>query len=84
MNAKILCLFLMIFVVMVFSGCTQKELVYVDRPVQVNIPTKCVIQIPVCDSNKLTYTGEINEMRLCINRLREAMNQCNEGVLNGQ
>ena len=29
-----------------FSGCSQKEIVYVDREVVVKVPQKCIIKLP--------------------------------------
>ena len=79
MIVKILSLFLMMFVLMGFSGCTTKtEYVYVDRVSEVKVPVKCVIKVPTCDNTKVTYTGLVTEMRLCINRLSEAAELCNK------
>lgn len=71
MNVKILKSLLMIFVMLVISGCTQK--VYVDRPVEVKVPVKVELPKVECYSGKKTYTEEIKEMRLCIERYKQVM-----------
>lgn len=64
----------MIFVVLGISGCAEK--VYIDRPVEVKIPVKCVVPEVKCYPGQDTYTGEIREMRLCIERHKEASEVC--------
>lgn len=53
----------------VVSGCTEK--VYVDRPVEVKVPQKVDLPKVKCYSGQATYTEEIKEMRLCIERYKE-------------
>lgn len=74
MNAKILKSLLTIFVVLVISGCADK--VYVDRPIEVKVPVKCTIPDVVCYAKQPTYTEEIKEMRLCIERYKQASEVC--------
>ena len=74
MNVKILKSLLMISVVLGISGCTEK--VYVDRPVEVKIPVKCVVPEVKCYAGQETYTEEIKEMRLCIERYKQAVEVC--------
>lgn len=78
MNAPMLKLFLMIFALLVFSGCTRTVTVY--KPVEVLVPVDvpCAVPAPVCDSSKTTDTELITEARLCIRRYREAFNACTE------
>lgn len=74
MNVMILKNCLMIFVLLVISGCSEK--VYVDRPVEVKVPVKCVVPEVICSAGKPTYTEEIQEMRLCIERYKQASAVC--------
>lgn len=74
MSAKILKSLLMIFAVVAISGCADK--VYVDRPIEVKVPVKCVVPDVVCYPKQATYTEEIKEMRLCIERYKQASEVC--------
>ena len=75
MNVKTLKNWLMILGVLVIStGCTEK--VYVDRPVEVKVPVKCVVPEVKCYPGKATYTEEIAEMRICIERYKQAVEVC--------
>ena len=79
MNAKILKTCLILFALMVFSGCacSPVEVVkYVDRPYEVKVPVACVVPDVACDANQSTYTGIVKEMRLCIERYKEAVGVC--------
>ena len=72
MNAKILNLFLMIFVVMVISGCTTVTKIH-------KVPTivACEIEEPaVCHYGKPTYTEEITQMRKCIKAYNSLIQVC--------
>jgi len=79
MSAKILKTCLILFVAAGFSGCacTPVETVrYVDRPYEVKVPVACTPPPVACDANQSTYTGVIKEMRLCIERYKEAAEVC--------
>lgn len=56
------------------TGCGSK--VYVDRPIEVMVPVKCEIPEVVCKAGQPTYTEEIKEMRLCIERYKQAIEVC--------
>lgn len=75
MSVKILKRFLMIFATLAISGCT-KEVQYIDRPYEVKVPVKCIVPETKCYPNQPTYTEEIKEMRLCIERYKEAAEVC--------
>ena len=75
MNVKILKSFLILSVIILFSGCA-KETIYVDRPVEIKVPVKCVVPEVVCNTNQKTYTEVINEMYRCILEQREAAKVC--------
>ena len=77
MNVKILKLSLMIFALLLFSGCSEKIL-YVDRPVKVYIPTECIIPEIHCDFNKITDTEVISSLRTCIEDLRKNISICQQ------
>lgn len=74
MNVKILNSLLMIFVMLAISGCTEK--VFVDRPVEVKVPVKCKVPEVKCFPGKKTYTEEIKELRMCIERHKQAAEVC--------
>lgn len=75
MNVKILRNWLMILGMLVIStGCTEK--VYVDRPVEVKVPVRCEMPTVTCFPGKNTYTEEIAEMRICIERYKQAIEVC--------
>lgn len=76
MNAMILKSLLMIFVLLGISGCNEK--VYVDRPIEVKVPVKCEVPKVVCTAGQATYTEEIREMRLCIERYKQAVAVCSK------
>jgi hypothetical protein len=76
MSAMILKSLLMIFVLLVISGCSEK--VYVDRPVEVKVPVKCEVPKVICTAGQATYTEEIREMRLCIERYKQAAAVCSK------
>lgn len=76
MNALILKILLIASVLLLFSGCTQKQIVYVDRPVEVKIPVKCIIPITHCDFNKETDTEVITSLRTCVEDFRKNSEVC--------
>jgi hypothetical protein len=46
MKLKILSITFLLSILILFSGCSQKEIVYVDREVIVKVPQKCIIKLP--------------------------------------
>ena len=76
MNAKILNLFLMIFVAMVISGCTTT----VANIHKVPTVIACEVETPsVCHYGKTTYTEEITQMRKCIKAYGSLIQACKGG-----
>ena len=75
MNAKILKSSLMIFAILLFSGCSEK-IVYVDRPIEVKVPVKCIIPATHCNFNQPTATEVIISLRTCIEDLKQSINVC--------
>lgn len=78
MNVKILKLLSIVFVALLFSACSNKEVVYVDRPIEVKVPTKCNVPVTHCDFNKPTDTEVVNSLRECIEELRKDIEVCNK------
>lgn len=80
MNARILKNYLTIFVTLVISalfiGCADK--VYVDRPYEVKVPVRVEIPTVKCYPKQETYTEEIKELRLCIERYKEVIDNYNK------
>ena len=76
MNVKILKILSIIFVALLFSACSNKELVYVDRAVEVKVPVKCNVPKTHCDFNKATDTEVVTSLRTCIEDLRESIEVC--------
>lgn len=76
MNVKILKTLSILFVALLFSACSNKELVYVDRPVEVKVPVKCNVPKTHCDFNKATDTEVVNTLRECIEELRRDIEVC--------
>ena len=72
---KILYVFLMLFAVQVFSGCTPKT-IYVDRDVEVFIPQKCYVKKTFCSEQGSLKEGTIAEFMRCVYELREAAKAC--------
>ena len=75
MNVKILKTGLILFVILLISGCS-KEIVYVDRPVEIKVPVKCVVPEVKCDFKKDTYTEIIDALVECIEIHKEAEKVC--------
>lgn len=76
MNAKILKILLIISGLFLFSGCSQKEIVYVDREVEVKVPVKCIAPKVECDFNKTTDTEVIQSLLICIKDLKKSNEVC--------
>lgn len=74
MSVKISKCLLMVFVMLGISGCAEK--VYVDNPIEVKVPVKCVVPEVKCFPGQATYTEEIAEMRMCIERYKQAVEVC--------
>ena len=60
---------------LILTGCTTK-IEYVDRPVEVKVPQKCIIPNITIDLNKTTYTEKVNAMEIYIYELEEAIKIC--------
>ena len=74
MNALILKMLLMSLVLLSFSGCAEK-IVYVDRPVEVKVPQKCVVPDVHCEFTG-TYTERVSKDEICIANFNKAIEVC--------
>ena len=74
MNALILKMLLMSLVLLSFSGCAEK-VVYVDRPVEVKVPQKCVVPEVHCEFTG-TYTERVSKVEICIAEFNKAIEVC--------
>lgn len=64
----------MSLVLLSFSGCAEK-VVYVDRPVEVKIPQKCITPVVHCEFTG-TYTERIRKAEMCITNFNKALEVC--------
>lgn len=76
MNVQILKLLLILSVLLLFSGCSTKEVVYVDRPVEVKVPVKCIVPETHCNFDKETDTEVLFSLRKCIEDLKKNSEVC--------
>lgn len=60
---------------LILTGCTTK-IEYVDRPVEVKVPQKCIVPEVQIDLNKPTYTEKIQALEIYIYELEEASKVC--------
>lgn len=74
MNALISKMLLMSLVLLSFSGCAEK-VVYVDRPVEVKVPQKCVVPEVHCEFTG-TYTERVSKVEICIANFNKAIEVC--------
>lgn len=52
--------------VTLITGCCEKEKVFVDRPVEVKVPVKCIVPDTNCSFDRNTSTEVIASMLECI------------------
>ena len=74
MNALISKMLLMSLVLLSFSGCAEK-VIYVDRPVEVKVPQKCVVPDIHCEFTG-TYTERVSKVEICIANFNKAIEVC--------
>lgn len=74
MIALISKMLLMSLVLLSFSGCAEK-IVYVDRPVEVKVPQKCVVPEVHCEFTG-TYTERVSKVEICIANFNKAIEVC--------
>lgn len=77
MNSKVLLIVLLISISIVFSGCSQKEIVYVDKPYEVKVPVKCVVELPDGEINQsLNESEKYVEVLKYISKLHKNVEVC--------
>lgn len=59
----------------ILTGCTTK-IEYVDRPIEVKVPQKCIVPKVTAELNKTTYTEKIQALEIYIYELEEAIKVC--------
>ncbi len=74
MNVLISRMLLMSLVLLSFSGCAEKVL-YVDRPVEIKVPQKCVVPVVHCEFTG-TYTERVSKVEICIANFNKAIEVC--------
>ena len=58
------------------TACTSTEIKYVDRPVKVLVPTKCIVPDSNCSFNRKTDTGVISSLLECIIEMKHNEKIC--------
>jgi len=68
----------MLFLLSSLTACSscEKEVVYVKKPVEVLVPTKCVVPDVNCSFNRNTHTEVISSLLECIIDLKKASEVC--------
>ena len=59
---------------LMLTGCATKT-EYVDRPVEVKVPQKCVVPEVHCEFTG-TYTERISKVEMCITNFNKAIEVC--------
>lgn len=73
---KILGLLLMLLGMLSFSGCAWCEKrIYVDRPVKIKVPVKCVVKDVECDNNG-TDSEVVVGLAKCVLDLKQEAKAC--------
>lgn len=57
------------------TGCATK-IEYVDRPIEIKVPQKCIVPEIQIDLNKKTYTEKVEILEIYIYELEEAIKVC--------
>jgi len=91
-TVKQIMIFLMLFALMGFSGCSYKApqpsapiswvfeceetIRYIDKVVEVNIEVMCEVKDTFCSKQDSLKEGTIEELMSCIHELRESNKTC--------
>lgn len=67
---------LIIFEILILTGCSSKEIVYKDRMVEVLVPQKCMPPLVFCDFNRTTDTEVVGSLLECIVDLKRNSELC--------
>lgn len=76
MNIKILKAILTISAILIFSACAKKEIVYVDRIIEIKTPVSCKVPEVKCDFKQVTDTEVISSLLICISDLKQSVKVC--------
>jgi hypothetical protein len=60
----------------IFTGCAQKEIQYVDRPVKVEVPVKCQAPNPKVPSFDGNYAVKVKSIKEYVLEQRAAIKAC--------
>lgn len=78
-------IFLMLFVLMVFSACSCRsvpfvacETDYIDRKIEVKVPVACSTKDTFCDEEGSIREGTVEEFMRCVTDLRNATAMCKD------
>lgn len=74
MNVKKLSVVLMMFLILIFSGCSEKQ--YITKTVEVKVPVKCITPTVKCNIQKRTYTERVQDLVDCIDRYKKSNEVC--------
>lgn len=68
----------MLFATLIITACskTQPKIKYVDRPVTVKVPVKCVVPDSNCSFNRRTDTEVIQALLECIIDMKRNQEVC--------
>lgn len=58
------------------TACSNKEIKYVDRPVKVFVPRKCIVPDSNCSFNRRTDTEVISSLLECILEMKHNEQIC--------
>lgn len=69
---------LMMFALLILSGCSSKEVEYkyIDVPFEVKVPVKCKVPETHCDFNRTTDTEVIDSLLECVVSLKKNSEVC--------
>ena len=68
----------MVFALLTLTNCStcKPERVYIDKPIEVKIPIKCIVPNAQCDFNKTTDTEVITSLLTCIINMKKNEEVC--------
>jgi len=66
------------FVISTMTACSTTEIKYVDKPVYVKIPVKCVVPDANCTFDRKTDTEVVTSLLECIIELKHNARVCSD------
>ena len=68
-----------LLLLLTLQACTTKtEIKYVDKPIEVYVPVKCIVPKAECNFNRETDTEVISAMLECITDMTKNEERCND------